>query len=72
MDSLGRLKVDQYLGVEGIPNVYAIGDCSSTPEIKLAKLAMSHASYMGDNLKAKHDGKEMQPYKMDGEWTLCQ
>ena len=43
MEKNGSLKVDRFLQVEEIENVFAIGDCSNTPELKLAYIARLHA-----------------------------
>ena len=43
MEKNGSLKVNRYLQVEGIKDVFAIGDCNNTPEIKLAYIAGIHA-----------------------------
>ncbi|EDO42769.1 predicted protein [Nematostella vectensis] len=65
MDERGRLKVDEFLQVEGTPDVYAIGDCNNTPEVKLGMLANFHAAHVGDNLKKKHEGQALKPYKIN-------
>ena len=69
VDKLGRLKVGKYLEVEGEPDIFAIGDCNDTPEIKLAKLAQDHSKFVVDNLKLKHEGKEMKPYSVNSEFN---
>lgn len=38
----GTLKVNQYLQVEEMNEVFAIGDCSNTDELKLAYAAGAH------------------------------
>lgn len=43
MEKNGSLKVDQFLRVEEIENLFAIGDCNNTPELKLAYLARLQA-----------------------------
>lgn len=43
MEKNGSLKVDRFLQVEEIENVFAIGDCNNTPELKLAYTAKLHA-----------------------------
>ena len=67
IDKLGRLKVGKYLEVEGEPDIFAIGDCNNTPEIKLAKLATTHSASVVKNLQLKHEGKEMKEYPIDSE-----
>ena len=43
MEKNGSLKVDRFLRVEEIDNLFAIGDCNNTPELKLAYLARLQA-----------------------------
>ena len=43
MERNGSLKVDQYLQVEEIANVFAIGDCNNVAEFKLAFTARRQA-----------------------------
>ena len=43
MEKNGSLKVDRYLQVEEIENLFAIGDCNNTPELKLAYIARLQA-----------------------------
>ena len=43
MEKNGSLKVDRFLRVEEIENLFAIGDCNNTPELKLAYLARLQA-----------------------------
>ena len=43
MEKNGSLKVDRYLLVEEIENLFAIGDCNNTPEVKEAYTARLHA-----------------------------
>ena len=63
---MGRLMVDNYLQVKGLTDVYAIGDCCDTPEIKVATGAQAHAKYVVENIKLKGEGKEPKPYKVNG------
>ena len=46
MEKNGSLKVDRFLRVEEIENLFAIGDCNNTPELKLAYLARLQAGKM--------------------------
>jgi NADH dehydrogenase FAD-containing subunit len=62
-DRNNRLKVNQYLQVEGCKNVYAIGDCINTPEAKMAAHATTHAQTVAANLLREIKGEEMNPYK---------
>lgn len=50
MEKNGSLKVDRYLQIEEIENLFAIGDCCNTPELKLAYIAKLHAGEMHSSL----------------------
>lgn len=63
---MGRLMVDNYLQVEGITDVYAIGDCCNTPEIKVATGSQAHGKHVAENIKLKAEGKEPKPYTING------
>ena len=67
MDSLGRLNVDEFLQVKDLPDVYAIGDCNDTPEIKLAHGAEVQGKYVAGMLKDKHEGKALTPYNVNSK-----
>ena len=43
IDEKSQLKVNEYLQVEGLENVFAIGDCCNSKEIKEAFIAGLHA-----------------------------
>lgn len=62
VDIDGQLKVDSFLQVSGYDNIYAIGDCNTCPE-KLAYAAVEQAKLLISNLKRKHAGYEMLPWK---------
>lgn len=70
MNRLGRLNVDEFLQVKDVPDVYAIGDCNDVPEIKLAHGAQTQGNYVADNLKLKHEGKDMKPYNVNSTFTV--
>lgn len=70
MNRLGRLNVDEFLQVKDVPDVYAIGDCNDVPEIKLAYGAQFQGQYVADNLKLKHEGKDMKPYNVNSTFTF--
>jgi apoptosis-inducing factor 2 len=46
----GLLKVDEHFAVEGHPNIFALGDCCSVAEEKLAQNARFHAEVVAHNL----------------------
>ncbi|XP_077987912.1 ferroptosis suppressor protein 1-like isoform X2 [Glandiceps talaboti] len=66
MDNDGRLKVNDYLQVEGHKNIYALGDCANVKETKLAYNAGVHADLVTKNLESESQGKELKPYKPGG------
>lgn len=63
MEKNGSLKVDRFLQVEEIENVFAIGDCSNTPELKLAYIARLHADTVVENIKRLNENKRLKEYK---------
>ncbi|XVE59644.1 hypothetical protein DITRI_Ditri05aG0062700 [Diplodiscus trichospermus] len=66
LDEDGRLMVDEYLRVKGRTNIFAIGDITDIPELKLGYVAEKHASVVAKNLKLlMAGGKEskMSTYK---------
>lgn len=62
-DEMRRLKVDAMLQIQGMSNVYAIGDCCDTKEEKMAAHAGTHAYTVSNNLVRELQGKEKLPYK---------
>ena len=70
MDKGGRLTVDEFLQVKGVPDVYAVGDCNDLPEIKLAYGAEVQGKYVADFLKNKHEGQTAKPYNVNSK-LLC-
>ncbi|WP_395241659.1 FAD-dependent oxidoreductase, partial [Salmonella sp. s51933] len=70
-DKMGRLLVDNYLQVKGITDVYAIGDCCDTPEIKVATGAQAHGEHVAENIKLKGEGKEPKPYTVNEKISMC-
>lgn len=64
-----RLKVDRFNIVEGLDNIYAIGDiCLMSEEDfpdghpQVAQVAIQQAKLLARNLKAKAEGKQMEPF----------
>lgn len=62
MNKKGQLMVDEYLQVEGLDNVFAIGDCNDLPVTKLALQAQFQAGHLWENLSSASSPK---PYKND-------
>ena len=64
----GQLKVDQYLRLEGHPNVFVAGDVTNLPEGRLAIIGGLHAKSVAANLKALVTAQDtgtvkLKPYK---------
>ena len=62
MDDRGRLKVDEFLCVEGHENVYAIGDICATVDARLAYVAQEQAKLLAQNLAKKANDKPMKAW----------
>lgn len=71
MDKGGRLTVDEFLQVKGVPDVYAVGDCNDLPEIKLAYGAEVQGKYVADLLKNKHEGQTAKPYNVNSKLSCA-
>ena len=63
MERNGAIKVDEYLRVEGEEDIYAIGDCCNSPNIKLAYAAAEQAKLLVSNIQARLSGKKQKPWK---------
>jgi NADH dehydrogenase FAD-containing subunit len=55
--------VDQYLRLKGSANIFAVGDVTDTPEIKLGAFAVSHAKLTVRNIRASLTTRELKPYR---------
>jgi NADH dehydrogenase len=69
-DSIGRLLVDQYMEVLGVPGVYAAGDCthvedpgSGQPIPPRAHTAVRQAKIVAHNILAEIRGTDKKPYR---------
>jgi len=51
LDHMGRVKVNQYLQLEGYPNIFAIGDITNIPEPKLSSAAKVHGGIVAENIQ---------------------
>ncbi len=69
VESNGQLKVDEYLRVDGYTDIYAIGDCNNTKDIKLGYAATEQAKLLGKNFVCKATDKPETPWK-EGQ-CLC-
>lgn len=66
MNERGKLNVNQYLQVDGIENVFAVGDCALTEEWDLAFYAEKQALHCADNIKRLNANKALRPYNPHG------
>ncbi|MCO5577184.1 hypothetical protein L7F22_031008 [Adiantum nelumboides] len=64
-DTNGRLKVDDFLKVEGCSNIFAAGDVTAIKEIKQGFLAVKHAHVVAENVKRiiANPSKRLLTYK---------
>ncbi len=69
-DSIGRLLVNQYMEVLGVPGVYAVGDCthvedpgSGQPIPPRAHTAARQAKIVAHNILAEIRGTDKKPYR---------
>jgi NADH dehydrogenase len=73
-----RIKVDQFSRVEGIPNVFVLGDVSymETPDWprghpQLANVAINQAKNLSKNMGRLLEGKEMQAFRYKNPGTMA-
>jgi NADH dehydrogenase len=69
-DSIGRVLVNEYLEVRGIPGVYAVGDCAhfedqstGKPIPPRAHTAVRQARIAARNILAEIRGRDKKPYR---------
>ncbi len=63
MESSGRLKVNEFLQVDGYQDIYAVGDCCNSKDIKLAFVAGMQGELLADNLAKKYNGQPQKPWQ---------
>lgn len=63
LDNRGFIKVNKFLQVRGLENVFAIGDVTNIKEEKLAQTAEIHANVVADNICRKEKGRKLRSYK---------
>eukprot|EP00092_Neocalanus_flemingeri_P015668 GFUD01016959.1.p1 GENE.GFUD01016959.1~~GFUD01016959.1.p1 ORF type:complete len:376 (+),score=91.40 GFUD01016959.1:233-1360(+) len=63
IDENHRIKVNEYLEVEGHPSMFAIGDCCNTPEHKMAAFAGKHGELVASNIIKEASGQTTSQYK---------
>ena len=73
-----RLRVDDHHQVQGLADVYAIGDISSMEtknypngHPQLASVAKSQAEHLAKNIKAQLSGKAMKPYEFKNRGVMA-
>ncbi|WP_276876332.1 NAD(P)/FAD-dependent oxidoreductase [Chryseobacterium joostei] len=74
-----RILVDEYNRVEGMENIYALGDISLQLTDKrfpkghpqLAQVAIQHAKNMGENLIRMHEKKELIPFQYNDKGSMA-
>ena len=73
MDAKGCLKVNQYLQVEGLHDVFAVGDCSGADdECKMAYKGALHANIAAQNIQNLADEKPLKQYNPRKCDTVCE
>ncbi len=72
-DRIGRVLVNEYLEVPGVPGVYAVGDCahfkdprSGQPLLPRAHTAVRQARIAAHNILAEIRGRDKKPYRYSG------
>jgi NADH dehydrogenase len=72
VDEKNGIKVDEYLRVEGQPNIWAIGDCAAIPNINEengrgvppnAQAAVQEGKVFARNVLAAIDGRELEKFE---------
>jgi len=63
LDIKNHIKVDEYLRLEGTTNIWAIGDCNNTLEIKTVYIAVIQAAYLIKNLRKLVHNKKVPAYE---------
>jgi NADH:ubiquinone reductase (H+-translocating) len=71
LDERGRIRVGPTLQVDGLPNVWALGDCAAVPNAATpgqpdpptSQHALRQARRLAANLRAAQDGRPVQPYR---------
>lgn len=59
----GRIAVDEHLRVAGHERVFAAGDVTAVPEMKLARAASTHGELIAANIRASIEGRELGVYQ---------
>ncbi|MBD3165990.1 NAD(P)/FAD-dependent oxidoreductase [bacterium] len=76
-DKQGRVKVNEYLQVPGLEEVYVIGDLAHAPDENgdplpgLAAVATQQGRYIGRSIKRRHAGKPVEPFRYKNKGILA-
>ncbi|MDR5824066.1 FAD-dependent oxidoreductase [Caballeronia sp. LZ043] len=77
LDPLGRVPVDTFLRAEGVPGVFAAGDCArvlidgTRPSVMSCQHGRPMGRYAGHNAVCDLFGVEMLPLSIDWYTTIC-
>jgi NADH:ubiquinone reductase (H+-translocating) len=77
LDPMGRVPVDTFLRVEGVPGVFAAGDCARIlidgvrPSVMSCQHGRPMGRYAGNNAVCDAYGVEMLPLEIDWYTTIC-
>ena len=77
LDPLGRVPVDAFLRAEGVPGVFAAGDCArvlidgTRPSVMSCQHGRPMGRYAGNNAVCDLFGMEMLPLSIDWYTTIC-
>jgi NADH dehydrogenase len=77
LDPLGRVPVDAFLRAEGVPRVFAAGDCArvlidgTRPSVMSCQHGRPMGRYAGNNAVCDLFGMEMLPLSIDWYTTIC-
>jgi len=62
LEEKGAIKVNKFLQVEGLKNIFALGDITNIKEEKMAMYAKYHGKFVAKNLILLEDGKALKEY----------
>jgi NADH:ubiquinone reductase (H+-translocating) len=77
LDPMGRVPVDSYLRVEGVPGVFAAGDCARIlidgvrPSVMSCQHGRPMGRFAGNNAVSELYGVDMLPLEIDWYTTIC-
>ncbi len=78
VDERGRLRVDEFLRVEGVADVWSGGDTAAVPDRNAggyspptAQHALRQARRLAANILATFEGKRLQPFRYKNLGQLC-